>query len=220
MSRITVKPTLQNQISQTLDDFAKMGEQFLSFSTKQSRLVMTEAMKLLETAIPASSIKLFPKSCEIPERDCPPRCVCDISWTATNGEKIQSTIQVTNTGSQKRNFTFAATPFYGPGNPTAKIQVSPNQASLSPGQSATVTLNHTVTPQFIAGSQYKAEILITGAYEQCVRITLDVEPEQRGHCEVHQGDPPTRIRAHHWYDHFQCEKPCFPTKRPGIRSDE
>lgn len=219
MSRVNVKPTFQSQISQTLDDFAKMGEQLLSFSTQQSRAVIGEAVKLLETAIPASGLKLFPKSCQIPERDCPPRCVCEISWCATNNEKLQSTISITNTGSQKRNFTFAATPFQGPGNPSAKVKLSPTQASLEPGQTVTVTLNHTVTEQFVPGSQYEAEILITGAYEQCVRVTLDVEPEQRGHCEVQQGDPPTRIRAHHWYDHFQCEEPCFPTKRPGIRRE-
>lgn len=27
-------------------------------------------------------------------------------------------------------------------------------------------------------------------------------------CEVVLGDPPVRIRAHHWYDHFQCTERC------------
>jgi hypothetical protein len=65
-----------------------------------------------------------------------------------------------------------------------------------------------------AGAQYVAEVRIVGAYEQCVRLVLDVAAKGAvvdcgpSRCEVAAGDLPVRIRAHRWYDHFQCTEPC------------
>ncbi len=96
--------------------------------------------------------------------------------------------------------------------------------NLAAGKSQLVTAKH-VVPQGLAAGTYRTEITVTGAYEQCVNVTLDVRAQQRCACHVVQGDIPTRIRAHRWYDHFQCVEPCFEPapqkkespKRPDVR---
>lgn len=151
--------------------------------------------------------------CEIPETECPPRCVCSIHWNLCHGDTATCSIRVVNTGRQARTFHLSATPLSGPGG-TGPVTVTPEALNLQPGQSGTATASYTPGEGTRTGT-YTGEILIRGAWEQCVRVTAAVtgRQEQHCHCEVEQGDPPTRIRAHHWYDHFQCEEPCFPTLR-------
>jgi hypothetical protein len=131
------------------------------------------------------------------------------------GEHLKSTIRVTNTARTTRAFNFTATSFHGPGNPQTLMTVSPATANLAPGQS--ILLNVTFTPNqvFQLGQTYHGEVVIRGAYEQCVCFEFTALPEGHVECEVEQGDPPVRIRKHDWYDHFQCVEPCFPVeKRP------
>jgi hypothetical protein len=151
--------------------------------------------------------------CHIPETECPPRCVCHIRWEAAPGQKQQSTIRVTNTSRTVRNFTFSAGPFHGAGNPGGTLSVTPATATLQPGQSIVVSATFTPTSAFQVGETYESEMLIRGGYEQCVCFSLAVVSEQHTHCEVEQADPPLHIKAHHWYDHFQCVEPCFPLHR-------
>ena len=132
---------------------------------------------------------------------------------------MQAHIHITNTGTQTRNFTFAATPFSGPGNPATRVQISASGATLAPYASINVTAVLTVAPDFQPGGRYDAELVIHGAYEQCVRMTLDVAPPTGKdcaveRCEVRAGDLPVRIRAHQWYHHFQCVEPCVELLRP------
>jgi hypothetical protein len=152
--------------------------------------------------------------CHIPETECPSRCACEIKWEGRVGQQQQSTIRVKNTSTSTRNFAFSATPFQGPGNPAVAVTLSPWNASLPPGQSTLVTASFTPTPAFQVGESYEAEMHITGAYEQCVCLHLTVLSAQHAHCEVEQADPPLRVRAHHWFDHFQCAEPCFPRRGP------
>jgi hypothetical protein len=200
-----------------------LGPQLISISAKATRDFVEAAGDLITATLPKIEIPRPPKHCcEIPETECPPRCVCDIRWKSCPGGTVRAQIKVINTGSIARNFTFTATPFSGPGNPTTRIQISPASASLAPNGTVDVAAVLTVTNEFQDGRQYTAELQIYGAYEQCVRITLDVElptakdcaPE---YCEVRAGDLPVRIRAHQWYDHFQCTEPCVELLRqpPG-----
>jgi hypothetical protein len=212
MGKVTIKHPHQSKLRRDVDDLADFGEKLIHMSSRQARLVLSHTMNLLESTMPMGRSKLFNRSCEIPETDCPPRCVCEFFWHACRGEKGQFTVRVTNTGEQTRTFTFTANPFTGPGNPETTITVTPDEATLNPGESEVLTLNHTVTDEFIPNCRYIAEVLIVGAYEQCVRIILDVEPIETGHCEVKQGEKPKRLRAHRWYHHFQCEEPCFPDR--------
>jgi hypothetical protein len=184
-------------------------------SAKTTRDFMEAVGELMTATLPKIETPRLSKCCcEIPETECPPRCVCDICWKACPGGVVQADIRVTNTGSATREFTFDFTPFSGPGNPAAKVHVSPSSASLAPHASANVAVAFTVPNDFQHGRRYTAELRVYGVYEQCVRMTLDVEPPTgkdccaAEHCEVRADDLPTRIRAHHWYDHFQCTEPC------------
>jgi hypothetical protein len=148
--------------------------------------------------------------CEIPETDCPPYCVCEIAWEAVPGDKLKATIQLTNTRQVPQAFAFTAGPFQGPnGNTGAAVALAPSGINLAAGQSTVVAVTFQVPATFTAGSVYNSEIKITGMYDQCVKVTLRVRPAAPDpHCDVKQGDIPTRIRAHRWYQHFQCEEPC------------
>ncbi len=175
---------------------------------------LVEVVNLLDPFQILPNVKIDRKAscCEIPETECPPHCVCDFHWKSQQGGTVQANIRVTNTGSATRVFTFTATPFTGPSNVASSIQLSPPSATLAPHQFVNVTASLVVTQDFQPGGQYRAEIHIDGAYKQAVCVTLDVQPEECMQCHVQAGDPPVRVRAHHWYDHFQCEEPCVPTQ--------
>lgn len=153
--------------------------------------------------------------CEVPETECPPRCVCELRWEASPRDEIRGTIRVTNTGKDARAFTFPATSLVSDGHGSGVTPtVSPASATLEPGESVLLTVHFTVTEAFEVGRIYTGEVEIRGRYEQCVHLHLDVQPESRAHCDVEQGEIPVRVRAHHWYGHFQCEEPCFEPIRP------
>ena len=96
------------------------------------------------------------------------------------------------------------------------LSLSPATLTLQAGQTGIVNAKFTV-PNAPDGD-YHAEIVIKGAYEQCVRVRLRISckkvcGDEHCVCEVVQGDPPVRIRAHHWYHHFQCTEPCGDERR-------
>jgi len=166
-------------------------------------------------AIPSFSWMPKAACCEIPETACPPRCVCQIVWNAARGEHVNATITLTNTAKKTQTFNIAVTSFKGPGGDTGvTATVTPASVSLNANQSATIAVALDVTDKFDAASTYGAEVTLTGQYEQCIELRLCVRPSQAHHCEVRQGDIPTHIRAHRWYDHFQCEEPCFEPASP------
>jgi hypothetical protein len=173
-------------------------------------------------AMPTMARPSSPGCCEIPEVDCPPRCVCEITWEAARGEKLQCSIRVVNSSASARTFHLSSTAFAGPaGGGKAAIDLAPTSLQLAGGMSGVVEASFAV-PDEMAPGAYEAEILVRGAYEQCVRVLLCVTRKpgcgpdlpQCCRCEITQGDPPIRIRAHHWYDHFQCSEPCVtPTRK-------
>jgi hypothetical protein len=154
--------------------------------------------------------RAFGCACEIPERECPPRCLCQLRWRAARGETAHGTVRVVNTGPDARTFRFEVDAFEGPSGPTAVVPViAPTSASLEPGRSATVDISFPVDEHLEAGAVFAAEMRIVGRYVQCVCLTLEVTRRCPVHCDVEAGEIPTCIRAHQWYDHFQCEEPCF-----------
>lgn len=151
--------------------------------------------------------------CHIPETQCPPRCVCEVKWCGSVGDRLSHHVVLTNSGKHKRNFELVALPF---SCTDQKVRIAKDFATLSPGDSLKTAIDFVVPKEF-AGQTLCAEILVRGAYEQCIRITLDVKSLAESCCDIHQGEIPTRVRAHHWYHHFQCEEPCFeaiPPVRP------
>ncbi len=215
MSHVSVKPASAGQPS--LEELFALGSRLLATSIDSARIILQQAAGLLP---PMPDLRtLRPRDmCEIPETDCPPRCVCEVTWEAIPGETPGLTVRVTNASKAARTFHLHATPFTGTGGSPGTITLAPASLSLPPGHAGVANATFTV-PSGPAGD-YEAEILVQGAYEQCVRVRLKVRcektcGEERCTCEVMQGDPPVRIRAHHWYDHFQCTEPCVePLRRP------
>jgi hypothetical protein len=186
---------------------------------------MTAAMPAVASSASAmlpSVSSLLPTTtcCEIPETACPPRCVCVIAWQAARGEDAKATITLTNTAKKAQAYSIESTTFQGPSGDTGVTPtVAPANVNLNPNQSATIEVTLNVTDKFETNNSYAAEVTITGQYEQCVQLHLTVTPSRRHHCDVKQGDIPTHIRAHRWYDHFQCEEPCFEPATPR-RTDQ
>ena len=211
MSRVNVKCISQKQ--SPLVDMATMGPKLLSETLKS-------VGDFIQQAVDASPqlprpVALRPQQmCEIPETECPPRCVCHITWEASPREKLACNIKVTNSSEKPRVFALKAIPFP---DPAGTIQITPDSMNLGPGQTGGAQAFYTV-PDGLATGTYKTEILVAGAYEQCITVTLHVHDQQHCECHLVQGEIPVRIRAHRWYEHFQCVERCF--KPAQQRKDE
>ena len=205
MKHVTTKSECSPELSDCLIKLTEFGPKLVLLSVESGLKAVKEASNLLTHSLCLPKICL---PCDIPETECPPYCVCDIEWHACRGQQLKATIQVRNTARVARPFTFTATPFQGPGNPNMAVDLAPPNTVLQPNQTVVVNVTFTVTPEFQAGQYYYGEVVITGAYAQCVRLLMHVRPEETPHCVVDQGEIPTRIRAHRWYHHFQCEEPC------------
>lgn len=208
MSHASMKPATTPQSA--LTDLAGFGVQLLLLSLENFRTVLQQAPSFPLQLPDLASLR--PRdSCAIPETECPPRCVCDVTWQASPGEKPGLIVRVTNASTLQRTFQLHATPFIGPGGSPGTLGLSPSTLTLQPGQTGIVSATFTVPT--VPEGDYHAEIVVKGAYEQCVRVRLRVQcrktcGDEQCTCEVVQGDPPVRIRAHHWYHHFQCVEPC------------
>jgi hypothetical protein len=207
MSHATARP-VSGQPS--LDEFLAAASKLLATSLTSSRVLLEQAGALLPR-MPGLTALRRPGMCAIPETECPPRCVCVVTWEAMPGETPGLTLRIRNASKVARTFSVSSTPFTGAGGSPGKIALEPASLSLPAGHSGVV--NGTFTVPKVDTGDYESEILVQGAYEQCVRVILKIRSEKtcgddRCTCEVVQGDPPVRIRAHHWYDHFQCTEPC------------
>lgn len=205
---------------QTLLELAKLGPKLMfevgpklvSLSAETTRDFVEAVGELITATMPKIEIpRLAKPCCEIPETECPPRCVCDVTWEARPGDTRSLTVRVTNSSKSARTFQLHAAPFAGPGGSPGTLSLSPSTLTLQPGHAGIV--NATFTVPNVPDGDYHAEIVVKGAYEQCVRVRLRVQckrtcDDEHCICDVVQGDPPVRIRAHQWYDHFQCTEPC------------
>ena len=226
MSNVSVKQPLSTG-QPALEDLVGFSFKLLLLSLDNLRTVVQQAPSFLPQVPDLASLR--PKDpCAIPETECPPRCVCEVTWEASPGETPSLTVRVTNSSKSKRDFQLHATPFAGPGGSPGTISLSPSSLTLEAGHAGVVSAKFTVpnVPDVLEGD-YDAEIVVKeavvkGAYEQCVRVRLRVQckktcGEEHCTCDVVLGDPPVRIRAHRWYDHFQCTEPCVEEARqqPG-----
>jgi hypothetical protein len=210
MTHTRNRPTASRQAS--LDEIATVGARLLTLSIENSLAMMRQASTLFAVLPDLRLPRAQDACCEIPETDCPPRCVCEVRWQANPREATGMSVRVTNSSATARTYVLHATPFVGPDGSPGLISLEPATLALAPGQVGLVKATFTV-PDIPEGT-FDAEIVVRGAYEQAVCVTLVVKCEKTvGHrdeiCDVVQGDPPVRIRAHHWYDHFQCTEPCF-----------
>jgi hypothetical protein len=211
MSTYSTGHAPRNPSTSDLFDLALIGPKLISASLEQATEMLRLGPRIAAGVWPSfSSGRHSSCCCEIPEKHCPPCCACDIEWECCPGESLKAVVRVTNSSAHhQRAFQFTQKPFVVNGSP-APLTISPAGATLAPGQTTVVTVEFTPTSAFEPGQSYKAELLITGAYEQCVCFTLTLRRHCHAECDVHQGDPPVHIRPHQWYDHFQCTEPCFP----------
>ena len=146
--------------------------------------------------------------CEIPETECATRCIGPIELGAMTGQTVTAVVRVVNRAAVARTFTFSATPFTS-GTSSAQFAFAPPSLSLAPGASGFTVASLTIPVNFTRG-EYQAQIVVAGAYEQCVAVELEVgcEDMRSATAEIVQLDAAFRVRAHRWYDHFQCSEPC------------
>jgi len=112
--------------------------------------------------------------CQIPEQECPPRCVCEVCWEAAAAEELTCTVRVRNASSRTRTFELSATELTGPAGTLAELTVTPARLTMAPGRSGLAQGTLTV-PENAATGIYEGEILIRGAYEQCVCVQVTVK---------------------------------------------
>ncbi len=143
--------------------------------------------------------------CEIPETSCPSPCVGEVIWQACSGDRLHHLLKIRNTGNDSRKFKLAAQTF---SCSNAQLDIKPSEKTLKPGEHFEAKLSF-VVPDELAGGSYSSEVKILGRYEQVLCVHLCVHPRQACCTEVKQGEIPKRIKADHWYKHFQCEENCF-----------
>lgn len=204
-ARVFSSPPGERGIDALLGDLpgllSSAAHQYLSLLRRSSRLV--------EGLLPSGLLEGANDCCAVPTQDCPPRCVAEICWEACACEPQRATVTVKNTGEQTRNFAFVVGTL-GP----AKVEVSPAQAQLAPGQSVEVEILVPGNQGLKEGESYSGEMLIRGAYEQCVKLALRVAPSSVPRISVEQGELPQRISELKWYRHWQCTEPCESARRP------
>src|SRR5688572_1926630 len=126
--------------------------------------------------------------CEIPETCCPPRCVDEIKWKIARGALPEATVLVRNVGTTARQFKFSATDLAGVGVGAAKLSVAPASALLQPGESTVVRVKLEDSLALRACQDYRAEVLVKGSWEQCVKVLLHVGPDPFDSLGVEQSD--------------------------------
>ncbi len=207
MNQIGISPAKGN-CNESMRDFAKVGGELFSLSMDSSLKFIRAMLDIITPSMAEMKLPCIHAVCDIPETECPPRCVCTIDWDACRGERRQHAIRITNTAQKDVAFELLTTPFDGLAGSSNLIALQPSSLVLKPGESGISMASITVPEKTPAGDYY-AEILVRGQYEQCVRVALTVRSTRQCICEVAQGEIPVRIRAHRWYDHFQCIEPCF-----------
>ena len=209
MSQAYVRDLTGSKAEQGIDAMLDELPGMLSSATSVYLKLIRRAGRAVGELLPADVLAGANECCAVPTQDCPPRCVAEICWEACAGETQRATITVRNTSNQARTFTFTAGNL-GP----AKVDVAPPAAQIAAGQS--VTLQVAVPAAGLKeGETYATELLVRGAYEQCVKLKLRVMQTTVPQVCLAQGDVPQRITELKWYRHWQCTDPCAPARTPN-----
>jgi len=213
MSQAQVRDLTGSKAGQGLDAMLSDLPGMLSTAATQYVDLLRRSSRFVSGLLPANTLSSLTSSndcCGVPTQDCPPRCVAEISWEACAGEDQRATLTVKNTGTQQRPFRFAV----GSVGPSQAV-VEPTEALLDPGGTVTLHLRVPGNEGFKTGETYSGELLIFGAYEQCVCLKLRVAEPPLPHVHVSQGNLPTHIDELKWYRHWQCTTPCGDLRQAG-----
>lgn len=218
MSQATVRSLAGNSVQQGLEGLIGGLPGLVNTATTLYVELLKRGLSLAGGTIPSDLVAKVAGGndcCGVPTQDCPPRCVAEIAWEACPNEPQRAIVNVKNTGQQSRDFAFSAMPL-GP----AQVDVSPSSAALAPGQSVAVTVVVPPNEGFKPGETYTGEVLIRGAYEQCVCLSLKVATPVTATVNVSQGEVPRHISELKWYRHWQCEEPCFTDRLRGVNGQD
>lgn len=208
MNQAYVRDLTGSKAEQGIDAMLDELPGMLSSATSAYLNLIRRAGRAVGELLPADMLAGANECCAVPTQDCPPHCVAEICWDACAGETQRATIAVKNTSSQARTFTFAAGNL-GP----AKVEIAPPAAQLGSGQSVTLQVAVPASAGLKEGETYTTELLVRGAYEQCVKLKLRVTRTVVPHLDLAQGDVPQRITELKWHRHWQCTDPCSPPAR-------
>jgi len=199
-----------------LSRWYRFSNEIMVSSMRLGQPLLDAYFKGLSETLP-NLTEMAKKSCEIPETECPPYCVCDMEWDACEGGKISGAINIVNTGKDAVNFKLKADNFRSKTDDSGtKPQLSPDSFNLAPGATQTTSVSVVVGNGFDPGDLYETQVKVRGRYEQCVRLRMTVRRNLKPHCEVEHGEIPRRLVAHNWHDHFQCEELCFEPVRHRV----
>lgn len=149
-------------------------------------------------------------SCSIPETECPPRCTCELCWETCRGLTVSGRLEVRNTGKTPVKISLEAGTFRSDGSDSGvAAKLSPESLTLQPQQTQAVTVTVTPGESFEPNRVYTATVAVNGRYADCAKLRLRVHAADTPVCTLEHGEIPTRIRAHNWFDHFQCEELCY-----------
>jgi len=195
----------------------QMSNEVMSQGLRIAQPLMDAYFQGLSKTMPELK-KVAGKFCEIPETECPPSCVCELEWEVCEGEVVTGVIDIRNTGQQSADFTLSATNFLVQGDDSGiNPKLTPNSFVLAPGEIKAVTVEIQANEAFAPNKVYESEVTVAGRYEQCVCLRLRTRCKHIPHCQIAHGEIPTRLVAHHWYDHFQCEELCFQPVRRTVQ---
>jgi hypothetical protein len=207
MSQAHVRDLSGSRVERGIDSLLDDLPGLLSSAASQYVDLLRRSSKLVGALLPGGLLEGANDCCSVPTQACPPRCVAEIEWEGCACEAQRATVTVKNSGEQARNFTFSAGTL-GP----AKVEVAPPAAQLAPGQAVTVQVAVAPNQGLKEGETYSSELLIRGAYEQCVKLKLRVAASTVPQLDVAQGEVPERITELKWYRHWQCTDPCAPAR--------
>jgi len=197
------------EFENALESWARLTNGMIRDSVRMGQPFVDAYFKGVSSFTPGVR-KVSSRCCEIPETDCPPRCVCELNWDVCQGDVAKGTLDISNTGKQAVNFKLDASDFVSDQDDSGVAPViNPSNFSLASGETKKIAISVQVGKGFDANERYTSEIKVAGRYEQCVQLSLYVRRRVTPHCKVEHGEIPRRTVAHHWYDHFQCEELCF-----------
>jgi hypothetical protein len=210
MSQAHVRDLSGSKAEQGLDALLDDLPGLLSSAASQYVKLLRRSSKLVGDLLPIDQLSRSNDCCSVPTQDCPPRCIAEICWDGCACEVQRATVTVKNSGAQTRTFSFVA------GNlGSAKVEVAPPAATLAPGQAVTLQVAVPANQGLKDGETYSSELLIRGAYEQCVRLRLRVASAAAPHLDLCQGEVPEKITELNWYRHWQCTDPCANERTPN-----
>lgn len=132
-----------------------------------------------------------------------------LAWKFQRGMLPEATIRIDNHCKSTQVFTATPSELIGATHDeTSQLAITPDGLQLAEGQSGVIRLQLQGSLGLVAGQTYRGELVIQGHLEDRVGVCAEVAADPSDHLEVEQGDSPTRVRAHHWYHHFQCTEDC------------